>query len=69
MNLTERIMIDAERCHGKPTIGGLRYPIEMILELLSSEMTIEKILEDYQDLEREDVLAALSFITLRSKFN
>jgi uncharacterized protein (DUF433 family) len=61
MNLTERITIDPEICHGKPTIRGLRYPVEMILELLSSGMTSDQILADYQDLEREDILAALDY--------
>jgi len=61
MNQIERITIDAEICHGKPTIRGLRYPVEMILELLSSGMTTDEILADYEDLEREDILAALSF--------
>lgn len=61
MNLTERITIDPEICHGKPVIRGLRYPVETILELLSSGMTIEEILADYEDLEREDILAVLNF--------
>jgi uncharacterized protein (DUF433 family) len=61
MNLSDRITIDPGICHGKPTIRGLRYPIEMILELLSSGMTLEEILADYEDLEREDILAVLAF--------
>ncbi len=56
-----RITIDPEICHGKPTIRGLRYPVETILELLSSGMTTEEILADYEDLEREDILAVLAF--------
>ena len=67
MNLTERITIDPEICHGKPTIRGLRYPVETILELLSSGMTTEEILADYEDLEREDILAALNFATQLSQ--
>ncbi len=67
MNLTERITIDPEICHGKPTIRGLHYPVEMILELLSSGMTPEEILADYEDLEREDIFAALSFATRLSQ--
>ena len=59
MDFAERITIDPNICHGKPSIRGLRYPVEMILELLSSGMTIEDILADYEDLEREDILAAL----------
>lgn len=59
--LLERITIDPEICHGKPCIRHMRYPVEVILELLSSGMTIEEILADYEDLEREDILAALAF--------
>ena len=58
-----RITIDPEICHGKPCVRGLRYPVEMILELLSSGMTVDEILADYEDLEREDILAALTFAT------
>ena len=61
MNLSERITMDPEICHGKPTVRGLRYTVESILELLSSGMTVEEILADYEDLEREDILAALDF--------
>lgn len=67
MNLSERITIIPDICHGKPTIRGLRYPVEMILELLSSEMTPEEILADYEDLEREDIFAALAFATRLSQ--
>lgn len=56
-----RITIDPDICHGKPCIRGLRYPVEMILELLSAGMTVEEILTDYEDLERDDILAALDF--------
>jgi uncharacterized protein (DUF433 family) len=61
MLLTNRISINADICHGKPTIRGLRYPVENMLELLASGMTIEELLEDYPDLEREDFLACLDF--------
>jgi len=67
MDLTERITIDPEICHGNPTIRGLRYSVETLLELLSSGMTIEEILADYEDLEQEDILAALAFATRLSR--
>lgn len=60
-DLLDRITIDPGICHGKPCIRGLRYPVEMILELLSAGATTDDILRDYEDLEREDVLAALAF--------
>jgi uncharacterized protein (DUF433 family) len=57
MTLQSRITIDPGICHGKPTIRGLRYPIASIWELLCSGMSIEEILDDYPDLERDDILA------------
>jgi uncharacterized protein (DUF433 family) len=59
--LLSRITIDPAVCHGKPCIRGLRYPVETLLELLSSGMTIDEILADYEDLERDDLLAVLAF--------
>ena len=61
--LFNRITTDPEICHGKPCIRNLRYPVENILEWLSSGMTVEDILTDYEDLEREDILAVLEFAT------
>ena len=40
---------------------GLRYPAATLLELLASGMTVEEILEDYPDLERDDAYAALEY--------
>ncbi len=59
--LLDRITIDPQIAHGKPTIRGLRYPVEMILELLSAGMMTDEILADYEDLERDDILAVLAF--------
>src|SRR5881396_3259206 len=59
--LLSRITIDPAVCHGKPCVRGLRYPVETLLELLSSGMTHDEILADYQDLERDDLLAVLAF--------
>jgi len=59
--LLARVTIDPELCHGKPCIRGLRYPVETLLDLLGSGMTVEEILADYEDLEREDLMAALAF--------
>lgn len=59
--LLNRITIDPNICHGKPTIRGLRYPVDNMLELLASGMTIEELLEDYPDVEKEDILACLQY--------
>ncbi len=61
MSRLERISSDPSVCHGQPTVRGLRYPVENLLELMASGMTIEQIIEDYPDLERDDLLAALEF--------
>ena len=66
-NLLKRITIDVEVCHGKPTVRGLRYPVEMILELLGSGMNTEEILEDYEDLEKDDILAVLQYASKLSQ--
>jgi len=66
-NLLKRITIDTEICHGKPTVRGLRYPVEMILELLGSGMSHEEILEDYEDLENDDILAVLQYASKLSQ--
>ena len=61
MSRLQRITSDPAVCHGQPTVRGLRYPVENLLELLSSGMTIDEVLDDYPDLERDDLLAALEF--------
>jgi uncharacterized protein (DUF433 family) len=66
-NLLDRITIDPEICHGKPCIRGLRYPVEFLLELLSSGMNNQEIMEDYADLEEADILAVLVFATKLSQ--
>ena len=60
-DLLKRITIDPNMCHGKPVIRGMRHPVEMILDLLSSGMTVEEISEDYPHLEREDFQACLFY--------
>lgn len=60
-NLFSRITIDPSVCHGKPVIRGLRYPVEVILDLLASGMTTEEILEDFDDLVAEDIQECLKF--------
>lgn len=60
-DLLSRITINPNVSFGKPTIRNMRYPVEIILDLLSAGMTHQEILEDYPDLEEEDILACLAF--------
>lgn len=57
----DRITTDPAVCHGQPTVRGLRYTVESVLELLAAGMTVDEVLADYPDLERDDILAALEF--------
>jgi uncharacterized protein (DUF433 family) len=56
-----RITMDPNKCMGKPCIRGLRIPVSSILNYLSSGMTIEEILQEWPELEREDIYEALGF--------
>jgi len=60
-DLLSRITVDPGICHGKPCVRGLRYPVEFLLELLSSDMTREEILADYPGLEADDLRAACAY--------
>ncbi len=59
--LLSRITSAPDICHGKPCIRGLRYPVEFVLELLSSGMTNAEILADYEDMEADDLRAAIAW--------
>jgi uncharacterized protein (DUF433 family) len=59
--LLSRITVDPNICHGKPCIRGMRYPVSMLLELLSGGMNADEILRDYPDLQPDDLRAAYAF--------
>jgi uncharacterized protein (DUF433 family) len=59
--LLTRITVNPAMAFGKPTIRGLRYSAEWLLETLSSGMSTEEILADYEDLERADIQAVLLY--------
>ena len=59
--LHPRITIDPNICHGQPTVRGLRYPVQNVLEYLASGMTEAEILADYPDLEAEDLRACQAY--------
>lgn len=60
-DLLKRITFDQNILAGKPIIRGMRISVEMILELLSKGATPQEILEDYPQLEPEDLQAALLY--------
>lgn len=60
-NIIDRITIDPEVSHGKPSIRNMRFTVAQLLELLAAGMTQEEILDDYPYLESEDIHACLLF--------
>lgn len=60
----DRITVDPAINHGKPSIRGMRIPIQTLFELLASGMSFEEILHDFPPLEREDLIAALEYAAL-----
>ena len=70
-SLLHRITIDPEICHGKPVIRGLRYTVESILEYISGGDSFDVLLEEFPDLEKDDLLACIQFaahsLKLRSR--
>jgi uncharacterized protein (DUF433 family) len=60
-NYLKRITLNPDICHGKPTVRNLRYPVETILDLLSSGMTVKEILADHPDLVDADIRASIAY--------
>ena len=60
-DLLQRITLNPEILFGKPSIRNMRYSVELILDLLAAGMTNQEIIEDYPDLEVEDIQACLLF--------
>lgn len=67
MNYTERITIEAGKRGGKPCVRGMRITVFEVLEYLASGMSTEEILDDFPYLEKEDILACLSFAANKEK--
>ena len=59
--LIERITINREQCGGRPCIRGMRIRVVDVLDLLAAGLTAEEALDDFPDLEIEDIQAALSY--------
>ena len=67
--LLQRISVNPNICFGKPCIRGTRIWVSFVLDFLASGMTIEEILEDYPQLQREDILACVAYGAAMSREN
>lgn len=61
MSHLDRITTNPDIVHGKPAIRGTRVTVEVILELLAAGETSDELLVEYDELVREDILAALEY--------
>jgi len=61
MNLLDRISADPKVCFGKPCIRGTRIWVSLILDNLAAGMTRGQLLEQYPQLDEQDVRAALAY--------
>jgi len=61
------ITIEPGKRSGKPCIRGMRITVEDILHWLASDMSFEDILQDFPELNKEDLVAALEFAALRQQ--
>jgi uncharacterized protein (DUF433 family) len=64
--LLKRITLEPGKCGGRPCIRGLRMRVTDVLQLLSAGASYEEILQDYPDLEREDILAAIEYAAVQA---
>ena len=62
-----RITFDPDKRFGKPCIRGLRMTVGDVLEYLASGMSVEEVLADFPDLERDDILACLAYVAEREQ--
>ena len=61
MEWREHIGTDPGIVFGKPAIKGTRIPVELILKLLAGGATEDRILENYPQLTRDDIRAAIAY--------
>jgi uncharacterized protein (DUF433 family) len=59
--LLDRITVDPDQCHGRPCVRGMRIRVQDVVGMLAAGWTEADILEEWPELEREDMRAALAY--------
>jgi uncharacterized protein (DUF433 family) len=63
-NILNKITRNPDICHKKPTVRGLRYPVDMLLDLMALGMSNQEILDDFEDLQMDNLLACLRYAAI-----
>lgn len=61
MKALDRITIDPAQCGGRPCIRGMRIRVKDVLDMLAGSASQEEILEDFPDLEADDIRACIAY--------
>jgi uncharacterized protein (DUF433 family) len=67
MNLSDRITVDTNICHGRACVAGTRIMVSVILDNLASGMDRDAILKSYPSLQPQDIDAVLAYAALLAK--
>ncbi|MCX6376253.1 MAG: DUF433 domain-containing protein [Armatimonadetes bacterium] len=57
----KRIVTNPKVLQGKPVIEGTRISVAFVLELLAAGMDVDAVHDEYPELMREDILAAINY--------
>ena len=59
-----RITINPSICHGKPCVRGMRWPVEVVIDMLGAGMSADDIVREHPELQKEDIQACLNYAKL-----
>lgn len=64
--LLNRITVEPGKCGGRPCIRGMRMRVSDVLDLLSAGASHEEILQDYPELDEDDIRAVLKYASIQA---
>ena len=60
-SLLNRITVNPNQCGGKPCVRSMRIRVTDVLELISNGLTIQQVVQELPDLEKDDVTACIKY--------
>ena len=65
VELMERITVNPDQCGGRPCVRGMRIRVSDVLDLLAAGLSVDDVVIELPDLERDDIAACLRFASRR----